>query len=103
MDAKMEIKGNETLGNEAQAEVKSKKRILLGKVVSAKPDKTIVVSVERQIAHPLYKKYFKRRTRFMAHDEMNECKSGDTVKIRESRPLSAKKRWTLLEIVERAK
>ncbi len=84
-------------------EVKSKKRILQGKVASAKAEKTIIVSIERQIAHPLYKKYYKRTKKFMAHDENNECKQGDIVKIRESRPLSARKRWTLVEIVERAK
>ena len=82
---------------------KSSKKILQGKVVSHKADKTIVVSVERQVAHPLYKKYFKRSKKFMAHDETNDAKTGDTVKIRESRPLSARKRWTLIEIVDRAK
>ncbi|MCX6152977.1 MAG: 30S ribosomal protein S17 [Candidatus Kapabacteria bacterium] len=82
---------------------KPHKRILQGKVVSNKPDKTIVVKVERQVAHPLYKKYYKVSKKFMAHDENNECKTGDTVRIRESRPLSALKRWTLLDVVERAK
>lgn len=82
---------------------KSHKRILQGKVKSNKPDKTIIVAIERQVAHPLYKKYYKRTKSFMAHDEKNECNQGDTVKIRESRPLSANKRWELVEIVERAK
>ena len=83
--------------------LKSNKRILSGKVISNKPDKTIIVSVVRQVQHPLYKKYYKRTKRFMAHDPNNECNIGDTVRIRESRPLSARKRWELIEIVDRAK
>lgn len=79
------------------------KKVLQGKVTSNKPDKTVVVTVVRQVAHPLYKKYFKRSKNFMAHDENNSCNVGDTVKIRECRPLSARKRWELVEIVERAK
>jgi small subunit ribosomal protein S17 len=82
---------------------KSNRRILTGKVTSNKMDKSIVVAVVRQVAHPIYKKYYKRTNRFMAHDENNECKIGDTVKVRESRPLSAKKRWELIEIIDRAK
>ena len=82
---------------------KSNKRILTGKVKSNKMDKTIVVTVVRQVQHPLYKKYYKRSKRFMAHDPNNECNIGDTVRIRESRPLSARKRWELIEIVDRAK
>jgi small subunit ribosomal protein S17 len=73
-----------------------------GKVVSNKAEKTIVVSIERQVAHPLYKKYFKLTTKVMAHDENNECNIGDVVKVIESRPLSARKRWALVEIIERA-
>lgn len=86
-----------------QAERKPYKRILLGKVTSAKPDKTIIVKIERQVAHPIYKKYFKLSKKMMAHDVNNECKMGDTVRIRECRPLSAHKRWELVEIVQRAK
>jgi len=82
---------------------KSNKRIMTGKVKSNKPDKTIIVSVIRQVQHPLYKKYYKRTKHFMAHDPNNDCNIGDTVKIRESRPLSARKRWELIEIVDRAK
>jgi len=82
---------------------KTRKRVLQGVVLSDKADKTIVIKVERQIAHPLYKKYYKRSKKFMAHDERNEAKEGDKVRIQESRPLSAKKRWALIEIVERAK
>ena len=72
-------------------------------VVSNKMDKTITVAIERKVAHPLYKKYFKKTTKLMAHDEKKECKIGDKVKIMETRPLSAKKRWRLVEIIERAK
>jgi small subunit ribosomal protein S17 len=70
--------------------------------VSNKADKTIVVAIERQVAHPLYRKYFKQTTKVMAHDEKNECNIGDVVKVIESRPLSARKRWALVEIIERA-
>lgn len=82
---------------------KPHKRILQGIVTSDKADKTITVKVERQVAHPIYKKYYKQSKKFMAHDENNEAHIGDTVKIRENRPLSARKRWVLIEIVERAK
>ena len=78
------------------------KKIRQGKVVSNKMQKSIVVAVERQVMHPLYKKYFRVTKKFMAHDENNDCQIGDVVRIIESRPLSARKRWTLLEIVERA-
>ncbi|MFN3306204.1 MAG: 30S ribosomal protein S17 [Candidatus Kapaibacteriota bacterium] len=77
--------------------------MLEGKVVSNKADKTIVVLVERYVQHPLYKKYFRRSKKFMAHDERNECNIGDLVRIIEWRPLSRRKRWMLKEIVERAK
>lgn len=78
------------------------KKTRVGKVVSNKADKTIVVSIERQVIHPLYRKYFKQTKKIMAHDEKNECMIGDTVKVIESRPLSARKRWALVEILERA-
>ncbi len=82
---------------------KPHKRILQGVVTSDKADKTIAVKVERQVAHPIYKKYYKQSKKFMAHDESNDAHIGDIVKIRENRPLSARKRWVLIEIVERAK
>jgi small subunit ribosomal protein S17 len=75
----------------------------IGKVVSNKMDKAIVVSIETLIIHPLYKKSVKRTTKFKAHDENNECNIGDRVKIMETRPLSKEKRWRLVEILERAK
>jgi small subunit ribosomal protein S17 len=82
---------------------RGRRKVKIGKVVSNKADKTIVVAVERQVAHPLYKKYFKKTTTFMAHDEQNTCGEGDVVRIMETRPLSARKRWRLVEIIEKAK
>ena len=75
----------------------------LGVVSSNKVDKTISVSVERNVKHPLYGKFLKKSTRFHAHDEKNECSIGDTVRIMESRPLSKTKRWRLVEVVEKVK
>ena len=75
----------------------------LGVVSSNKMDKTITVSVERKVKHPLYGKFLKKSTRFHAHDEKNECSIGDTVRIMESRPLSKTKRWRLVEVVEKVK
>ena len=74
-----------------------------GKVVSDKMDKTIVVAVEDHVKHPLYNKIVKRTYKLKAHDENNECKVGDTVKVMETRPLSKYKRWRLVEIMEKAK
>jgi small subunit ribosomal protein S17 len=74
-----------------------------GRVVSAANEKSIIVEVETRKQHPLFKKMVKRSKRFMAHDEGNECRVGDTVRIMETRPLSKNKRWRLIEIVERAK
>ena len=74
-----------------------------GRVVSNKMDKTIVVAVEDHVKHPLYGKIVKRTYKLKAHDENNECKIGDTVKVMETRPLSKDKRWRLVEIIERAK
>ncbi len=75
----------------------------IGKVVSDKMDKTIVIAVETNVKHPLYKKIVKRTTKFKAHDENNECGIGDKVKIMETRPLSKDKRWRLVSIIEKAK
>ncbi|RJP71678.1 MAG: 30S ribosomal protein S17 [Ignavibacteriales bacterium] len=75
----------------------------IGNVVSNKMDKSIVVAIERKVAHPLYKKYFKKTTKLMAHDEKNDCNVGDRVKIMETRPLSKLKKWRLVEIIEKAK
>ncbi|MEN9828131.1 MAG: hypothetical protein RJA11_747 [Bacteroidota bacterium] len=86
-----------------QAPSTTGKKIRQGKVISAAMNKSIVVAIERQVAHPLYKKYYKQTKKVMAHDEANECRIGDTVRVIESRPLSARKRWMLVEIVDRAK
>ena len=75
----------------------------VGKVVSNKMDKTIVVAVENHVKHPLYKKVVKSTYKLKAHDENNECNIGDTVKVMETRPLSKDKRWRLVEIISRAK
>ena len=75
----------------------------VGLVTSTKMDKTITVSTERKLRHPIYGKFVKKTKTFMAHDEKNECSVGDTVRIMETRPLSKLKRWRLVEVVERAK
>lgn len=74
-----------------------------GKVVSDKMDKTIVVAIEDSVQHPLYKKVIKRTYKLKAHDEKNECRIGDKVKVMETRPLSHDKRWRVVEIIEKAK
>jgi small subunit ribosomal protein S17 len=87
---------------ETPANVQGKRKTKVGRVVSDKMDKTIVVSVERLTRHRLYKRVIKLTTKFKAHDEANDAHVGDTVLIEESRPLSATKRWRLLEVVQRA-
>ena len=84
-------------------ERENKRRVLRGKVVSDKMDKTIVVAIEDHVKHPLYKKIVKRTYKLKAHDENNDCKIGDRVKVMETRPLSKDKRWRLVEIIEKAK
>jgi small subunit ribosomal protein S17 len=78
-------------------------RLLTGKVVSNKMDKTIAVSIERLVKHPMYGKYIRRTTKLLAHDESNECKEGDTVSIKPCRPMSRRKSWMLVRVVERAR
>ena len=75
----------------------------VGRVISDKMDKTIVVAIEDRVAHPLYKKIIQRTYKLKAHDEKNECGIGDRVKVMETRPLSKDKRWRLVEIIEKAK
>ena len=75
----------------------------IGLVVSNKMDKSIVVKIERRFKHPIYGKFVKKTNKFIAHDEKNECNIGDTVRIMETRPVSKKKNWRLVEIIERAK
>ena len=79
------------------------RKVRTGKVVSDKMDKTIVVAVIDNVRHPLYNKIIKRTYKLKAHDENNECKIGDRVKVMETRPLSKDKRWRLVEIIEKAK
>lgn len=74
----------------------------VGVVTSNKMQKTVVVTVERQVTHPLYKRVVRRSKRFLAHDEKNECRVGDTVRIQETRPLSSRKRWRVVEILTKA-
>ncbi len=80
-----------------------RRKIMQGRVVSDAGQKAIIVEIETRKQHPLFKKMVKRSKRFMAHDENNECRVGDTVRIMETRPLSKCKRWRLVEVVERAK
>lgn len=77
------------------------KKTLVGKVISNKMDKTIVVTIERTIKHPVYGKYIRRTSKCYAHDPENKCQIGDTVRIEESRPLSRNKRWHLVEVLDR--
>ena len=79
------------------------KRVLTGRVVSDRMEKSIVVAISRRTQHPLYKKYITRTKKVKAHDERNECQMGDLVRVIESRPISKEKRWRLLEILEKAK
>ncbi|GAV24654.1 30S ribosomal protein S17 [Carboxydothermus islandicus] len=84
-------------------EKKKVQKIKIGRVVSDKMDKTVVVAVEELVRHPLYKKTIRRTKKFKAHDEHNACRTGDIVKIAETRPLSKEKRWRVVEIIERGK
>ncbi len=88
--------------SETQTAIKSRHRTLLGEVVSDKMDKTVVVQVIRRYRHPRYKKYVQERIRYKAHDEKNEAKIGDKVRIIESRPRSKEKRWSVQAILERS-
>ncbi len=84
-------------------ENRSLRKTRVGVVIKNKMDKSIIIAIERKVAHPLYKKYFKKTTKLMAHDEMNESNIGDVVKVMETKPLSRRKNWRLVEIVEKAK
>jgi len=84
-------------------EKRSLRKTRIGTVVSNKMQKSIIVAIERHVAHPIYKKYFKKTTKLMAHDEKQECTIGDVVKIMETRPLSKRKNWRLVQVVEKAK
>jgi small subunit ribosomal protein S17 len=88
---------------EVQAVERNRRKVRIGKVISNKMQKSIVVSLERKIPHPLYKKYYKQTSTLMAHDEKQEAKIGDVVRVMETRPVSKRKRWRLVEVVEKAK
>ena len=81
----------------------SSRKTRVGKVISDKMDKTVVVAIEDRVAHPLYKKIVGRTYKLKAHDELNSCGEGDKVKVMETRPLSKDKRWRVVEIIEKAK
>jgi len=87
----------------AEKEERAQRKVRTGTVVSDKMDKTVVVSVERRTAHPVYGKQITRSKKFHAHDEENDARQGDVVRIAETRPLSKTKRWRVVEIVERAR
>jgi len=89
--------------SELQIETRGRRKTRTGLVTSNKMDKSITVSVERKVKHPIYGKFLKKTTKFMAHDEKNECSIGDIVKIMETRPLSKNKCWRLVEVVEKVK
>ncbi|MDF1780896.1 MAG: 30S ribosomal protein S17 [Alcanivoracaceae bacterium] len=84
------------------SEAKKLRRTVTGKVVSNKADKTITVMVERRVKHPVYGKFLRRSTKLTAHDETNQCREGDVVTIEECRPLSKRKTWMLVSVVEQA-
>lgn len=86
-----------------EEKTRGKRKLRVGKVVSTKMQKSISVMIEKTVKHPMYKKYYKKTSKFMAHDENNECNVGDVVKIMETRPYSKNKRWRLVEVLEKAK
>lgn len=85
------------------SEERNDRKVKVGKVVSDKMDKTVVIAIERLVQHPLYKKSIKKTVRFKAHDENNDSHTGDIVSIMETRPLSKDKRWRVVEVLERVK
>lgn len=94
---------NIVLDETAPLDERNDRKLRIGKVVSDKMQKTVVVSVERLVQHPLYKKMIKQTTRFKAHDENNDSHIGDVVKIMETRPLSKDKRWRVVEVLQKTK
>ena len=86
-----------------EAPTRSSRKQRIGLVVSDKMDKTITVAIQRQVKHPIYGKFVKKTTKLKAHDDGNDAKEGDTVRIQETRPLSKTKRWRLVEVLERAR
>jgi len=90
------------VGGEAQSAIQGKRQGKVGVVTSNKMQKTVVITVERQVTHPLYKRVVRRSKNFLAHDEKNECRVGDRVRIEETRPLSRRKRWRVVEVIAKA-
>ncbi len=91
-------------GSKVESKVEAKgARTLTGRVVSTKMQKTIAVEIERLVKHPTYGKYIRRTTKLLAHDDKNECREGDTVSIKPCRPLSRRKSWMLVRVIERAR
>lgn len=90
------------MSEESKAAEEKSRRTVIGRVVSDKMDKTVSVAIERLIKHPVYGKYIRRTSKLMAHDETNECKTGDRVTISECRPIAKNKAWRVVEVVERA-
>ena len=97
------MESNEEQQATSATEERNLRKEIIGRVTSSKMDKSITVMVESKMKHPIYGKFVTKSTKFMAHDENNECGEGDTVRIMSTRPLSKGKRWRLVEIVERAK
>jgi small subunit ribosomal protein S17 len=92
-----------TEATEAKTTERGRRKARVGKVVSDRMDKTVVVSIERLVKHPTYGRYVRRREKFKVHDEKNECRIGDTIRFMETRPLSKDKRWRFAGFVERAR
>lgn len=87
----------------SETQIEKRQRTLIGKVVSNKMDKTVVVQVERRVKHPLYGKIMIRTNKYKAHDETNQCNEGDTVEIAEGRPISRSKSWSVVRLIEAAR
>ncbi len=104
MSNESEIQGAADGSQQMSKELKQEKsrRTIVGRVVSARMDKSVSVAIERQIKHPTYGKYIRRTSKVMAHDEKNECKAGDRVAISECRPISKNKSWQVVNVIERA-
>lgn len=92
-----------TQDTQAASQERKQRKTRVGKVVSSKMNKTVVVAITRMVKHPLYKKYIKRTTKVYAHDEQNDAREGDTVRVVETRPLSKTKCWRVQEVIDRAK
>src|SRR6266513_4674457 len=98
-----QLTGNESGTARSAEQQRNSRKTRVGMVVSDKMQKTVVVSIERRVQHPVYGKMIRRTKKLKAHDEQNEAKTGDTVRIMETRPLSKDKRWRVVEIIERAR